>query len=85
MCCVVPNVRQSLMDASRSPLLSSHPPSLLSLRSPLPSPLSPLSLLQVSNDGGARWASGMTIDSPVHFFGGSTTPVSGNRAKEPKR
>ena len=32
--------------------------------------------LEVSNDGGYRWADGMTIDSPVHFYGGSTTPLS---------
>ena len=32
--------------------------------------------LEVSNDGGARWVGGMTIDSPVHFYGGSTTPLS---------
>ena len=35
-----------------------------------------LQKLQISNDGGARWVSGVTLDTPVKWGGGSLIPVS---------
>jgi hypothetical protein len=32
--------------------------------------------LEVSNDGGARWASGLTVNTPIKWYGGSTIAVA---------
>lgn len=40
--------------------------------------------LEVSNDGGARWASGVTVNTPIKWYGGSTIAVAPLTVAYPK-
>jgi hypothetical protein len=43
-----------------------------------------LSKIEISNDNGKRWVSGLTFDSPVRWGGGSLVPVTPRTITYPK-
>ena len=43
-----------------------------------------LEMLEVSNDGGKRWISGLTVNSPILWGGGTLVPVSPRTINYPK-